>query len=248
MNEKRLKGLFCSALASSHIKGNDIIPTKQTGLRIIEEAHFRSFDLLIASIAHEQQDAELNYSNILVRTQLLQRFARNEKCRIDQVQFFPVEIKSDSDALDERLPNQILDAVLTFGRSILVLDKKHAAKAKTLGLFLPATIISYTGIEDHFEVSSKFDRFVTAGVLTLNKTNLIKTLGSSSAKTHRRLETLQRIFEKVAFNQLFLENSLNEEELEFLKAVIDIPLPTGPQRTLKKLIKESSNLKVTDYL
>src|SRR5881628_2468915 len=188
MNEKRLKGLFCSALASDHIKGNDIIPTMHARLRIIEEAHFRIFDLLIASITNERQETGLNNSNVLVRTQLLQRFARTEKCRIDQVRFFPVEIKSDNDVLDERLPNQILDAVLTFGCSILVLDKKHSTRAKALSRFLPATIISYTGIKDHFEVSSKFDRFVTGGVLTLNKTSLFKTLGSSSAKAHRRLE------------------------------------------------------------
>src|SRR5262245_62138971 len=117
MNEKRLKGLFCSALASGHIKGNDIIPTAKARLRIIEEAHFRSFDLLVASITSEQQEIVMNRNNVLVRTQLLQRFAKNEKCRIDQVQFFPIELKSDNDVLDERLPNQILDAILTFGRS-----------------------------------------------------------------------------------------------------------------------------------
>src|SRR5919198_608749 len=112
MNEKRLKHLFCKALASGHIKGNDIIPTKHAELRIIEEGHFRSFDLLIACIVRGQQSRP-NHENTLLRTELLQRYSRSEKCRIDQIQFFPVEIKSDNDVLDDRLPNQILDAVLT---------------------------------------------------------------------------------------------------------------------------------------
>lgn len=247
MEEKRLKQLFCKALASDHILGNDIIPTKQVKLRVIEEGHFRSFDLLIASIGHNQPDIQLNHCNILARTQLLQRFARSEKCRIDQIRFFPVEIKSDKDALDERLPNQILDAVLTFGLSILVLDKKHSDKAKKLGKFLPATIISYTGKEDYFEVSSRFERFVHSGILTMNRTTIARIVGKTSARTHNRLVVLQRILEKLAFNQLFLENSLDSEELQFLNAIVDIPMPTSPIKKLDLLVKESSNLKLSDY-
>lgn len=248
MNEKQLKHLFCSSLASGHIKGNDLIPTAHARLRVIEEAHFRSFDLLIASISRVHQDTQLNYNNLLVRTQLLERFARTEKCRIDQVRFFPVEIKSDEDVLDERLPNQILDAVLTFGLSILVLDKNHSAKAKRLAKLLPATIISYTGEGDDFEVLSKFDRFVLAGPLGIDVTGLAKILGNASAKTHARLAALQHILEKLTFNQLFLENTLNLEELEFLKALVDVPIPPGPKKRLKKIIKEGSNSKLTDYI
>ena len=70
-----------------------------------------------------------NYFNILTRTGLLAQFAKAEKCRIDWIRFYPVELKSDDDALDERLPNQILNAILTFGRSLLVLDEKHSKKA-----------------------------------------------------------------------------------------------------------------------
>lgn len=49
MNEKELKLQFCSALRSGKIKNNDLIP--ESDIRIVEEAHFRSFDLLIAAVA-----------------------------------------------------------------------------------------------------------------------------------------------------------------------------------------------------
>ena len=58
-----------------------------------------------------------------MRTGQLAEIAKSEKCRIDSISLYPVELKSNSDVLDERLPNQILNAILTFGRSIVVLTK-----------------------------------------------------------------------------------------------------------------------------
>jgi len=248
LNEKELKVLFCKALASGHVKGNDLIPTQDCRLRIIEEAHLRSFDLLIAAIGGTDENSDINYGNIAQRTQLLEQVARAEKCRIDHIRFFPVEIKSDEDVLDERLPNQILDAILTFGLSILVLDKGHSDKAKKLSKLIPATTICYTGEEDFFEVVSRFRRFVSGGVLGVNRTALARMLGDASARTYSRLARLQNILEKLAFNQLFFENSLTDEELEFLNAIVDIALPPRESSRITKLILETSHRGITDYL
>lgn len=94
------------------------------------------------------------------------------------ISFFPVELKSDDDVLDGRLPNQILNAILTFGRAILVLDKKRSERAKLRGILnlIPASIIGYTGREDYFEVLSVFRRFITTGMIGLNKKRLVKLL------------------------------------------------------------------------
>ena len=44
-----------------------------------------------------------------------------------------------------------MNGILTFGRSIVVLDKKHVHKDSLKFLrLLPATIIGYTGIKDRF--------------------------------------------------------------------------------------------------
>lgn len=253
MNERELKSLFCSSLRSNHIKNNDLIPTSE--IRIVEEAHFRSFDLLIAAVTKEPDDIHGygQYNNILVRTQLLKQFARHEKCRIDCIRFYPVEIKSDDDVLDERLPKQIIDAILAFGLSILVLDKNHSKLARNIGKFLPTTLVCYTGINDHFEVVSRFDRIISSGVLNLKKTILAKVLEGSNtgSKAYIRLVALERIFQKIIFNQLYFENlGMTEREIEFLQMITGIKPPSSSQemKKLSKLIKETANAKMTDYM
>lgn len=252
MNERELKSLFCSSLRSNHVKNNDLIPTSE--IRIVEEAHCRSFDLLIAAVTKESDIHDYGqYNNILVRTQLLKQFARHEKCRIDCIRFYPVEIKSDDDVLDERLPKQIVDAILTFGLSILVLDKNHSKLARSLGKFLPTTLICYTGIDDHFEVVSSFDRLISSGVLNIKKTILAKALEGSNtgSKAYSRLVVLERIFQKITFNQLYFENlGMTEQELEFLQMITGIRAPSSSQemKKLSKLIEETANAKMTDYM
>jgi hypothetical protein len=255
MNERELKSLFCSSLRSNHVKNNDLIPTSE--IRIVEEAHCRSFDLLIAAVNKEEPDDIHDYGqykNILVRTQLLEQFARHEKCRIDCIRFYPVEIKSDDDVLDERLPKQIIDAILAFGLSIVVLDKKHSKLARGIGKFLPTTLICYTGIDDYFEVVSRFDRLISSGVLNLKKTILAKALEGSntSNKAYSRLVALERIFQKIIFNQLYFENlGMTEGELEYLQMITGIRPPLSPSQEMKKLsklIKETANAKMTDYM
>jgi hypothetical protein len=253
MNERELKSLFCSSLKSNHVKNNVLIPTSE--IRIVEEAHFRSFDLLIAAVTKEPDDIHDygQYNNILVRTQLLKQFARHEKCRIDCIRFYPVEIKSDDDVLDERLPKQIIDAILAFGLSILVLDKNHSKLARNIGKFLPTTLICYTGIDDHFEVVSRFDRLFSSGVLNLKKTILAKVLEGSNTgnKAYSRLVALERIFQKIIFNQLYFENlGMTEREIEFLQMITGIKPPSSSQemKKLSKLIKETANAKMTDYM
>jgi hypothetical protein len=253
MNERELKSLFCSSLKSNHVKNNDLIPTSE--IRIVEEAHFRSFDLLIAAVTKEPDDIHDygQYNNILVRTQLLKQFARHEKCRIDCIRFYPVEIKSDDDVLDERLPKQIIDAILAFGLSILVLDKNHSKLGRNIGKFLPTTLVCYTGIDDHFEVVSRFDRLISSGVLNLKKTILAKVLEGSNtgSKAYSRLVALERIFQKIVFNQLYFENlGMTEREIEFLQMIAGIKPPSSSQemKKLSKLIKETANAKMTDYM
>jgi hypothetical protein len=254
MNERELKSLFCSSLRSNHLKNNDLIPTSE--IRIVEEAHYRSFDLLIAAVTKEPDDIHdyAQYNNILVRTHLLKQFARQEKCRIDRIRFYPVEIKSDDDVLDERLPKQIIDAILAFGLSILVLDKKHSKVARALGKFLPTTLICYTGIDDHFEVVTRFDHLISSGVLNLKKTILAKALEGSNtgSKAYSRLVALERIFQKIIFNQLYFENlGMTESELEFLQMITGIRPPSCSSQEMKKLsklIKETANTKMTDYI
>jgi hypothetical protein len=58
------------------------------------------------------------------------------------------------------------------------LDKKHSERAKLRGILnlKPASIIGYTGREDYFEVLSVFRRFITTGMIGLDKKRLVKLL------------------------------------------------------------------------
>ena len=61
-----------------------------------------------------------------MRTHQLIQFAQKERTRVDWITFYPIELKSDDDVLDARLSSQILNAILTFGKSVLVLDTEHS--------------------------------------------------------------------------------------------------------------------------
>src|SRR5688500_20370709 len=107
----------------------------------------------------------------------LTEFSKNERCKIENITFIPIEIKSDNDILDERLPNQILNAILTFGRSYLVIDKKHVIKRNLQILkLLPTTIIGYSGTEDYFEVLSIVNRCIMTVIFNIPKLCFIKLL------------------------------------------------------------------------
>jgi hypothetical protein len=250
-----LKTLFWTALNSGHVNNNTIIPTPDMAdLRVVQEANFRSFDLLIAAVTpfSAARRTQVN-PEMLARAKLLTHFAKRERCRADRIQFFPVELKSDEDTIDERLPNQIVDAILTFGLSILVLDKNHSKKLRNsrLGKMLPATIICYTGIEDYFEVVSVFDRFVSSGIFDFDRLNLARLLKenspSVSAKALRRLEALQQILQKIIFSQLHFENSgLSKDEERFISALADLSIP-NQRKIFADIIKETVNGKLTDY-
>ena len=53
---------------------------------------------------------------------------------------------------------------------------------------------------------SKFDRVVSAGTFGLQKSALARIIGDTGNRVHRRLAAIERIMQKLAFNQLYFEN------------------------------------------
>jgi hypothetical protein len=267
VKEKDLKSLFISSIFSGHIK-NNIFPQMSGNinreLKIKDEGYFRNFDLVIAiiekrydsAIKYHSNETFDNYYNILMRENLLKQFSLKEKCRIDWIRFYPIEIKSDNDVLDERLRNQILNAILTFGRSVLILDEGHSRKIKmnrTLRL-LPTTIIGYTGKDDSFEVLSVFDRLVTNGPFNISRRGLARLLidngmgDTKPEKIYRCLSQIQRINQKLAFNEFYDEKmKFAKDEIEFIKKLIGIDT-ISDRRQLEVLIEQTTNSKITDYM
>lgn len=279
MNQVELKKLFKSSIKNGHINNNHLIPflNSQTHeIKIKEEGYFRNFDLVIALINKENKQKKTNYEyfdleydiqhNILMRSQQFTEFSKLEKCRIENITFIPVEIKSDNDVLDERLPNQILNAILTFGRSYLVIDKKYVLNRNLQILkLLPTTIIGYSGKEDYFEILSIFNRCIMNGIFNIPKRSFMKLLINNNitnkisemVKIYHSLITLEQINQKLVFNYLFRSEEnltldfLLKEEIDFLKQFYNfstLPSEKTNKKQIKKLIKYSRNYLITDFL
>ena len=279
MNQVELKKLFKSSVKNGHINNNHLIPflNSQTHeIKIKEEGYFRNFDLVIALINKENKPTKINNKyfdleydiqhNILMRSQQFTEFSKLEKCRIENITFIPVEIKSDNDVLDERLPNQILNAILTFGRSYLVIDKKYVLNRNLQILkLLPTTIIGYSGKEDYFEILSIFNRCIMNGIFNIPKRSFMKLLINNNitnkisemVKIYHSLITLEQINQKLVFNYLFSSEEnldldfLLKEERDFLKQFYNfstLPSEKTNKKQIKKLIKDSRNYLITDFL
>jgi hypothetical protein len=266
MNESELKDLFVSSLESGHIFDNKSrnlpFTNPDNEIRIKSEGYFGHFDLVIAILNREnksrsyQNSGEVEaYYNILMRTGQLAEIAGAEKCRIDCISFYPVELKSSCDILDVRLPNQIMNGILTFGRSIVVLDKKHVNRASLKFLrLLPATIIGYTGTKDFFRILSVFDRNIDTGMFNLSKRRFAKALGDNGIvegieRIYGRLRTLERINQKLVFNELYNSNpGFLKEEIEFLRQFSSIKPAMTYRKQILNYIKESENDKISNYL
>ena len=279
MNQVELKKLFKSSVKNGHINNNHLIPFLNSHtheIKIKEEGYFRNFDLVIALINKENKPKKINWKyfdleydiqhNILMRSQQFTEFSKLEKCRIENITFIPVEIKSDNDVLDERLPNQILNAILTFGRSYLVIDKKYVLNRNLQILkLLPTTIIGYSGKEDYFEILSIFNRCIMNGIFNIPKRSFMKLLINNNitnkisemVKIYHSLITLEQINQKLVFNYLFRSEEnldldfLLKEERDFLKQFYNfstLPSEKTKKKQIKKLIKDSRNYLITDFL
>jgi hypothetical protein len=267
VKERELKDLFVNAIKSGHIQGNIFDLTRNHDFvneKIIvkNEYYFRSFDLVVVRILKGEnlepsylsmQECE-SFNDILVRRKLLSQFARIEGSRIDHIHFYPVELKSDDDVLDERLPNQILNAILTFGRSILVLDENHSKRVvhdRMLSLF-PSTIVGYTGKDDFFEMLYSYDRFVANTFFDMPRRQIARALfenglGNKVGKMHKVISIVQKINQKIIFNEMFNgELDLSPDELEFIEKLSDYRT-RSEKKELRDLIRESMNNKITEY-
>lgn len=261
MNEFELKRLFISSIKSNHIINNNIFPkyNKNLKLKIRNEACFRNFDLVLTFINKEIkniEEKEIVRENIIMRTGQILQAASIEKCEIENISFYPIELKSDDDKIDERISNQVLNAILTFGRSIVVFDKTHyqVIKKQKILKMLPATIIGYTGSDDFFEVNYPFNRFVQNSIFNIPKKEFVRMLIENEittdySKIYQNLSILQKINQKIIYNYFFDSNvTLLENELEFLKQFVNIDRKSSEKKCVSNIIKMSKNNKIIDYM
>jgi hypothetical protein len=253
--------------ASNDINFFPLCASADTDIRIKDEGYFRSFDLVLAvidkknynrkhNIIYDSVESYDNYLNILMRSGMLTQFARTERCRIDAIRFYPVELKSDDDILDERLPNQILNAILTFGRSVIVLDERHSKRViqRRIANLMPATIIGYSGKDDNFDLLSVFDKLVINPIFNIKKRRLAKILLDNGItnkidRIHQCITDIQRLNQKLAFSELYNDDHITflKDEIDFLRNLSDLHL-CSEKKQITQLIQETKNNKITDYI
>jgi hypothetical protein len=269
MNELELKNKFLDYIKYSNdsksfflnynFKPDNIVEIKNEGLN-------RKFDLVLALIkAKEIKSKEIksktieiddDIKNIFFRNTLLKSISDKYKVKIQNIILYPIELKSDKDRLDERLANQIIEAILIFGRSLIILDNDHTDKIKKNKLYkmIPSTIIGYLNVEKRFAVLNKYNRVFSDSLLNINKTNLIRLLEKSKVdinynNLYRNLINIQRINQKLIYNQIFsYDYSLYEDEIKFMKEFSSIDQKITLKKEILKLIKESKNYKITEFI
>jgi len=268
MNEIELKIKFIDYLRSNSYhnffsgytyKPDNIIEIKNEGLN-------KRFDLILAmiktkeiklkDIKNKSIEIDEDIKSIFFRNQLLKSISETYKVKIQNLIIYPVEIKSDKDKLDERLSNQIIEAILTFGRSIIVLDNDHAIRIKKNGLhkIVPSTIIGYLNDKQMFTLISKYNRVFTDSLLNINKVNLIRALEKSKVdinynNLYRNLRNIQKINQKLIYNQIFnYEPTLFDDEIDFIKNFSGIKQNISFKKEIIGLVKESKNYKITEFI
>lgn len=270
MKELELKERFIEFLKTNpnhNLLGNDINQTKRI-IEIKNEALNKRFDFILAEvksrnlnvkkIKNQTIDIDDDLKNIFTRNHLVQKISREYKIRIQDFVIYPIEIKSDHDKLDSRLANQIIEAILSFGRSVIILDNKHAQKIIKNGLknILPSRIIGYIQSENKFILLNDYKRVFADSLLKVNKINLIKILQNSNINTDvnysalsKNLNRIQQINQKIIYNQIFNNDYiLLDEEINFVKKLSLLDQNLSLKREIIKSIKSSNNYRITDFI
>ena len=149
----------------------------------------------------------------------------------------------------------MIEAILSFGRSIVILDSKHASKITKNGLakILPSTLIGYSDETDEFAVINRHDRVYSDSLLNINKLTLIKTLEKTDCninltRLYNNLRRLQSIHQKLIYSQIFKdEHYLLEDEVAFIKELSSINQKINVKKEIIKTIKQHKNYKITDF-
>jgi hypothetical protein len=267
MNESQIKDRFLDYLNVN--PRNDFFGNtsnhKEKYIEIKNEALNRKFDFILAAckvknikkkdIRNSTIEMDDDLKNIFVRSTLLKTISESYKMNIEKITLYPIEIKSDRDKLDERLANQVIEAILSFGRSIIILDSKHASKIIKHGLsrILPSTLIGYFSETDKFVVINRHDRVYSDSLLNVNKMHLIRTLKRADCqinvtKLYNNLRSLQSIHQKLIYNQIFQNRQyLLEDEVIFMKELSSLNLKTNVKKEIIKTIQQYKNYKITDF-
>jgi hypothetical protein len=156
----------------------------------------------------------------------------------------PIEVKGDTDVLDERLRSQIYHAINNFGKSLLLVDAEKAYKIKKLNLhkMLPCEIWAYNGVTFQ-QLSSEFWKH--KGDITISQRAIEKAFGIHDAKVLRKMQrkivSLSSLIWKLTANQWRYgkEEKFSQEESEIAALLLnETMLPIVIEQKTKPIPKD----------
>jgi len=168
-------------------------------------------------------------------------------------EIIPVEIKGDTDVLDDgRLRTQIWVHLKNFGKSLLIVDAEQAFKIKKLKLdkMLPCEIWAYNNVT-FYELADSIFKYHNHGEPDISKRAIEKAFDVHDSAKLKELQIKCRrisgILATLAANQwrFDAERKFTNREAELAHELFGLPmLPTACQPLAEK---DCSNLKSTGF-
>jgi len=170
------------------------------------------------------------------------------KCDGVTREIIPIEVKADTDILDDRLRAQLWVHIKNYGKSMLILGKEQAYKIKKRKIhkMLPTEIWNYTG--DGFkQLTEPIAKFHNHGCATVSQRALEKAFGIHEPKILRKLQRkahyIRAVLAALEENQYRYNNEekFNNREAELARELFGVPINS-------ELCEPSSELDVSDVL
>jgi len=169
-------------------------------------------------------------------------------------EIIPVEVKADTDNLDDRLRSQFWVHIKNFGRSMLVLGKEQAFKIKKRNLdkMLPTEIWAFDG-EGFKQMTEEINKFYNDGETEVSKRALQKAFGIVDYNSRElrylqiREHLIRAVLAKLEYNQYSFreEKKFNEREAEIAKEIFGLEVHQTVCKPKKEI--DMSSIKATGF-
>ena len=171
-------------------------------------------------------------------------------------EIIPVEVKADTDSLDDRLRAQLWVHVKNFGKSMLVLGKEQAFKIRNRGLdkMLPTEIWAFNG-EAFTQVTEPINKFEGGGQTGISKRALQKAFGLADYDARQlrlmqlKTEQIRAVLAALEFNQYSFgeEKKFTPREAELANELFGAPLHPSVLQPPKPKAPDVSSVKATGF-
>jgi len=167
------------------------------------------------------------------------------KCDGVTREIIPIEVKADTDTLDDRLRAQLWVHLRNYGKSMLILGKEQAYKIKKRKIhkMLPTEIWNYTG-NGFKQLTESIAKFHNHGSAAISQRALEKAFGihepSELRKLQRKAHYISAVLAALEFNQYRYgeETKFTKREAELACELFGVPIPS-------KLCEASSEFDVS---